>query len=614
MKKILSSLILVVFGLVLFAQTDEELLRQLVEEDRSSVEALVLYPENTRLAILEAAVYPEALIRLEGMQQQTSSSFKTLLEPYPMEIQQMVWDLTRYPGLIERLVTEGDRSASRIRIILEDYPEAIHERALKAGVEYFLLLGKINELDHTSRVAFESFIRTYPPRTQDALRHLLDLPEVLSILTDNIRLTVLLGDIYKRDPQWVLQKVDSLSLEVARQQARDLEDWKQSIAEDPKAAEELKESAQVFAREYGYEDEYYAQEYDYDDAYYDYENPEVVVVERNYHYYYNYPYWFGYPYWYVYPRWRPYPVWHEWGFYYRPGRNIVIIGFPSYYFTNWYFYHPSRWYYYPHLSSRFVGYYYGPRRSTGSIVVSVDNWKRRNPLVTDEWLAPQPTRVERIRQIGRLETDRAEFNRRNPDRPLAQPEYLERNTRKYPEIERAQAVRQREVAPTEPSRRDETRPAREETKVQPPARDDSRREPAKVEPPKTEPRREVPKAEPPKTEPRREVPKTEPPRTEPRRETPKVEPPKTEPKREVPRTEPPKTEPRKEQPAQRGREIDYRQIEKGKELHRQTWERNKPQPKVEQPARKVEQPRTRTEQPARKTEQPGTKKSNRNNN
>lgn len=535
---------------ILPAQTEKALLTQLADEEKNAVEALVLYPEDVRLAILEAAKYPEVLIKMEGMQQQTSNDFEKLLESYPQELQQDIWDLTRYPDLVARLVLEGDRSPGKIRTILNDYPDVIHQRALKVGADYYNLLERVDALQQSSQLAFQGLIAEYPPAARDAFERLTDLPEVLTILTDNIRLTILVGDIYQKDPDWVWYKADSLNLVVAQQRAQDLEEWKQSLENNPDALEELKNTADAYADEYGYDDVYYDYE---DDIYYDNE-VENIIVER--HYYHHYSYWLGYPSWYVYPRWRPYPWWYDWGFYIRPTGRLVVIGFPSYYVTNWYFYHPHHWYHYPHLTDHFVDYYYGHRRSTGSVVAGVDNWvKDHQPVLGNDGLADPRGRVDRIRDLGKMEEARRTYNQRHPDKAVSQRDYLEKNTRRYPNLSKTAPPR------TTPKVEDRTEP----TVPNPRVRTDRNRtqQPPKVDPPT---------------------------RNQP---TDKVTIPRT---RTQPRTQPP-TEPKK---------TDFGRIDKAKDVHRQNWE--KPKAPTRTPRPTVTPPRTRTPKTTPRT----TPKSNNN--
>lgn len=443
--KVLTSVALLLLFMSLstcvYAQTDKELLAKIVEENQKAVDALVLYPAETRQDILEVALYPEALIKLENMQATTGAAFKKAVEPYSKETQEMLWDITRYPGLIRQLVRESGGSKTGIEQVLTGYPEEIHDPAQRAGLGYFSALKQIDNLNQAAESAFETIISAYPVKTRTALHRLLELPEVLSLLTENIRLTILAGDLYRKEPVWILHQADSLNLVVVRRNAQELEDWEKSIEENPQAKEELMAAAQTYAEENGYDDDLYDDDLYDGDVYYEgpAERP-VRIVERHYH---HYPYWFGYPHWYEVPRWRPYPWWWDWGFYY-PGsvRTIVVIGLPSYHFTHWYFYHPwhhNRW---SRLSDHFVRHYHRHHNSGGSITTGVMVWqKQHRSIINDDWLKDDGRRVDRFREFGKFEADRDKYNRSNPDKKLDEREYLDRNGSRYPELSKVKSLK-----------------------------------------------------------------------------------------------------------------------------------------------------------------------------
>ncbi len=407
------------------AQTREEFLQQLLDEQRAEVETLMLYPEETRLHILEAAKYPEALLRLQSIQSRSRKAFRALIEQYPERVQRQVWDLTRYPGLIERLVSDGRGNRIAILRILEEYPAEAREPALAMSEEQFGLLARIDNLERENDAAFRNLVLDYPERPRAALRALLNEPEALDILTEYPRLTIQLGDLYRREPSWMIQQANLINLEAARRRARELESWKQSIESDPDAQRDLQQATQEYARQYQYDDRYY----DYDPV----ERPRQVVIER--HYYHPYPWWFGYPYWYDFPRWRPVPYWYDWGFYLQPGGVVVIIDFPSAYFVNWYWRRPVCIYRYPYLANRFTEFYYFNRRSTSTIVIGVERWRVRNAgVVSDAWLADRNGRLERLREFGQMEEARERFNRENPGRQVSQREFVKERTREYPRL------------------------------------------------------------------------------------------------------------------------------------------------------------------------------------
>lgn len=516
-------LFLLCFSTALQAQNDKALLRELVEENKKSVEALALYPQDTRLAILEGSKYPEVLIKMNSARQKTAAAFRTLIEDFPRSTQEVFYDLVRYPGLMQQLI-EKQESPAAIREALQQLPETQRGEAFGIVQNNMRTLLKINELDNTSHNAFEDLIATYTLPAQQAFRKLVELPEVLEILNEDLRFTVLIGDVYREDPAWTIHYTDSLNLAVARTHAQELEDWKKSIENDPQAQQELEAASKEYAAEYGYDSE----DYSGDDLYYDddYVRRQSVVT------YYHYPWWFGYPWWYDYPYWRPYPWWYDWGFYYRRPRAIVIIYMPSWHFMHWYFYHPHHHHHYSHLSSHFVNHYYGHRRSGTTISMSVGNWRDQNrAVISDEWLKDKTRLPERMKEFGRFEEERQKYNTRNPKTPVNQEQYLEKNKKKYPGLVESKARVKEEIQ-----------------------REEAQKKPSEWAPRK-EPAPTVPKTEP------AQKPQTErPPRIQP------VPPAKQEPKEkpQAPPTEKPRTEPKKERP-----------VEEAKDYHRQKWEETK---------------------------------------
>lgn len=466
------------------AQGDTSLLGVLETEDQEAIEALVLYPEETREAILEATLHPELLIRIKGIQTETQAKFDALLAPYAQETQAMLWDLTRYPGLVDRLAGIERYNLREADRVLEAYPEVIHKRAKTAFDRFYDELRQISAISKTTDNAFETLLSAYNVKTQQAYRDLLELPEVLSIMSENIDLVVLTGDLYRREPELIRNKADSLHLVVARQQAQELADWQQELENNDAIRDDLTATAEEFAEahEYEYDDLYY--DYEGDDLYYDAAD-EVEMVIREYHYY-HYPYWFGYPTWYVYPRWRPYPYWWEWGFYVGPSRQIVIINLPSYYFVNWYFYYPHHHYYYPRVTDQFIRHYRYHPRSNSSITVGVNTWQNNNrEIITNSWMEKEQNRVDRIRDFGKFEWERRRYNEDHPtEMEVSQSEFFEKNTRRYPNIE------------AEP-RTKTTTPPRKREAIETPRKPDitlPRTEPKKTEtreriPPKTETKR-----------------------------------------------------------------------------------------------------------------------------
>ncbi|UCH96852.1 MAG: DUF3300 domain-containing protein [Candidatus Aminicenantes bacterium] len=271
---------------------EQSLVQGLSEKQQKAVEALVLYPEKVRNAVLEASLYPEILVKISNIQERSREKFKEILSPYNRKIQETIWDLVRFP-------------------------------------------------------------------------------EILSILTENISLTILLGDMYKNNPQQIKKQLEELQVEGARQQSQAVNSWRKSLEDDPEAMEEFQQAAEEYAREQGYDDEKMKIS----------ETEKVADTRTRVEVYYvnPYPYWFGYPYWYSYPRWYRYPYWYDWGFYYGPGGTVIIVDLPSYYYVDWHFrrYHYVRQY--PRISNRFIIYSQRHRNLNTDIKRAVEHRIRKYP-------------------------------------------------------------------------------------------------------------------------------------------------------------------------------------------------------------------------------------------
>ena len=538
-------------------QSDKALLRELAEENTKSVEALALYPSDTRLAILESCKYPEALIKMNNTREKTAAAFRTLIEDFPRPTQEVFYELTRYPGLVEKIVSQQGASAE-IKQLLKQLPENQRDDAFDLVQNQGGTLKKINDLDHTARAAIDDLLSGYSAPAQSALRKLVALPEVLDLLNQDLRFTVLVGDVYQEDPGWVIRKTDSLNLAVARTQAQELEDWKKEIENDPQAQKDLDAASKEYAAENGYDDSD-TEDYPYDDLYDN--DPEYTARPNDYYY----PWWFGYPWWYTDPCWRPYPYWYHRGFYHRH-QTIVIVYLPSWHFVDWYFHHPHHHYHYTNLSTHFVNHYYGHRRSGTSISMGVGDWRNRNrTVISDKWLEDKAQLPGRLKEFGRFEEGRQEYNARNPKAPLTQEQFLDRNGRKYPEVSRS-----RDLAKTE-QQREQVQEQKDRSKWAPD------KEPVRQQP-ATQPKTRVPA----------------------QREEPKV-------KTERPPTDKPRAEPVKPRP-----------IEEAKDYHRNKWEednrtapKQQPAPAKTQPAKPQAKPPAKTNEKPRSNPPAKTQKSGR---
>ena len=202
------------------------------------------------------------------------------------EDQEAVWDLTRFPALVKALVAGDIKTKKQIRQILADYPEEIHETALKYGRVEYDLLAEVQRLNETAEEEFQDLMESYLPSTQKSYRTLVSHPEVMSLLAEDMSMTVLLGDAYKNDPEGVQTRAAELNLKLASEHAEEL-----ALLYEPKKpaseSDELNDVAEVYEKNYAYDDS-------------GFERPGAQEVGVTY----NgapYPYWFGYPRWYAVP-------------------------------------------------------------------------------------------------------------------------------------------------------------------------------------------------------------------------------------------------------------------------------------------------------------------------
>ena len=393
-------------------------------EDSAAINALVLYPDTMRMEIFEACEYPGAIVNIASLQKNSSSDFANLVSNYSKSEQEDLWDLGRYPDLITKLVKGGEKSKDQIETILTAYPEDIHKTALQYGKSNYDVLQKMDNLQSHTNAQFEQIISEYPPMTQDVLRDLIQHPEIINLLNDHLSLTVRVGDHFRRDPKRVIHRADSMHLAATRQNAEDAEAWKQTIQQNPDEANDMKNAAHDYAKENGYSEE------------------EVTTPpDPNYVTNYTcnpYSYWYGYPSWYPYSYWYPYPYWFDCGFYYDAFGNMVMIGYPSYYFTNWYFYYPEHWQHYPHLGNSYVNHYYGPRRTAGGNSHIVHNWVRDNKnYLPKDFIANKQNRADAIKQVGQLHLDAQKGNGVKPVSPAVRDQYFQSHATKYPGLNTA---------------------------------------------------------------------------------------------------------------------------------------------------------------------------------
>lgn len=314
-------------------------LLQMIDEDRTTIDAIAGYDERIQSHILQVAQTPEVLNKIEELQKRSQDQFRAIIGNYDRDAQSAFYEMARYPNLISDLVNNGKPSSSQVKRIVSNYPDDIHETTKKYTRPYFDVLLRIDRLNGEIDRAFQTYLEPYDENTRESVNALLAYPEIVSILVEDRDFTILLGAVYSEDPNWIVRRLAEISQELAEQNKEDLDAYKNQIQNDPEAYNEMLEASERFARENN-EVRYLESSSD----------PIVEVRVVN-----CYPYWFGYPYWYSYPYWRPRPFYYHTGFYRNNYGNVIFVGLPSYHFIHWHSYrHPTL---FPHLSYNYYSYY-----------------------------------------------------------------------------------------------------------------------------------------------------------------------------------------------------------------------------------------------------------------
>lgn len=373
-----------------YAQDAIETLKEEIRKDSSVADAIALYPENIRDAIFEVSQYPKTIVSLGTAQEKSSQEFKDLIKNLSQGEQKKVYDLVRYPKLVNEIAKGSKKSKAQLKNIVRTYPEEIRKTAVDLGENHYDLLVNINKLYKKSEENFKKIIKPLPKKARSDFETLVNNPEVLSLLSENLNFTVKLGQAYQQDPKLVRKRAASYGENLKEKNKKAMAEWNQGLDEDPQALEETQEAAEQFAKDNGYD------------------TSESDTSSGSFHFALSlnpYPYWFGYPAWYATPVWRPYPLWYHTGWYYGPGRRVVWVGWPSRSYAHWYYRDSHRRYgsldryynrHYDRLEGGADGFHHGRERRVSAVESGArpERAARAEPRPTKQARAPAPEKTQ----------------------------------------------------------------------------------------------------------------------------------------------------------------------------------------------------------------------------
>ena len=331
----------VVLGAVGFATSSAAFkssgaLDSLADREREVLDAIAARDSEVRDAALLATLYPDTLVHIELIQARSSAAFDLRVKQLDREHQEELWELVRAEGAIRQIVDGGPKDDEALDAIAASYPERIRAIFGHLGTEHFETLEDAHAIQSAAESEFDSELALLPEVPREAFRELLGDPKLLAMLGRSPSAVAQIGGAFDDDPERMIAYLDELSLEIADNNARSEEKWRESFDDDPEARADLERAARSYADEYDY----------------DYEELTGSDVEVNVHVYRSpYPYWFGYPHWYA--NWDPWGVWYpvrpHFGFYYgHRHRSAIFFGLPSLHFVNWFY--GGYYHRYPHLS------------------------------------------------------------------------------------------------------------------------------------------------------------------------------------------------------------------------------------------------------------------------
>jgi len=311
-----------------------------LETDQGIAASIAPYSSDVRQAILQVCQYPQVLTQLQKNQSQTVQSFHNMIKGYDQKKQGCFYTITRYPDLMHTLATlPNNQSKEDIYKLLPNQDADLQQAAWKLYSEDKRDLVTLDNTNASVQQKFDKTIQNLDRPTKAAFQKLATMPDVLTLLTNNIELSTRLGEHYKMNPGELNDRLAAIHDSLNVQNQYETANYKEQMDSDPKATQELNQAARDYAQTNDI-DVPTQQNYDADNSDY-YANP--------------YSYWYGYPDWYSYPLWYPGSFWYETGLYYGV-RGYGIWGMPGYGFSNWFF-NGGRYNRYPNLYRQFGNYY-----------------------------------------------------------------------------------------------------------------------------------------------------------------------------------------------------------------------------------------------------------------
>ncbi|MFM7774226.1 MAG: hypothetical protein ACKO9V_05160 [Candidatus Kapaibacterium sp.] len=383
MRTLMRMLVAMAVCACVHAQDNRELMRSVMRDDSEYVDVLAMADDDVQTAWLVASSAGEAVARLSTVQGQSQGRFTALAQGYTRETQADMWNVSRYTAVVERL-SGAPVSDAELDALVAGLPGDVQQSVRRLLRESPSVFAKMNDIRWEFERGYEEVVRSYPDSVRRAFTTLRTSPEVLSLMNDNMRSTVLMGDLYKRDARTLRDALKERNRELLARKAGDVREWQNKLDADADARKELQQSAAEFAQEEGRG-----------------ESDMVAITPPAPVRVVSYAYWTGFPWWYASPIWYPYPLWYHTGYAVVGGR-WVWCGTPSWYFLRWHFRHHRHISSFPHLTNIFLDFWlFGPPRFNPWCRWETRYWYRfHQPRFAPDFRSDRSRRIERLRSFG----------------------------------------------------------------------------------------------------------------------------------------------------------------------------------------------------------------------
>ncbi len=334
--------------------------------EREALEAIARQPGALRDDALRVSGHPDLIVGVENIRAWSGRSFEEILEGRSQQERDDLWELARHPALVSALARED---ATEAREILDRIAENVEDAARRAASGSHPALVEMDALHDEIEAAFADLLEGLEPSLADALERVADEPALLSVLAENLRTTVALGEAYASRPAEVQEWLAELSVEVAANDERERDEWSEAIREDPVLREQVTTVAADWEAQVGPRWDDYDQ--GFEDGYEEGHREGRSLASRVR----PYPYWYGYPARccdffvpaaHAHALWYPRATWGHLGFH-GHGHSLVVFAAPSFPFLYWLrAHHPSHHYvrrYSHHHRVRHVHHAEGIRRA-----------------------------------------------------------------------------------------------------------------------------------------------------------------------------------------------------------------------------------------------------------